>query len=262
MARSPRWTTNPVVRGVKEYTLTSWKYFSDFINQEMLNYTTYVYRGHGNSDWKLEPTIDRLIKSPTSPDREEHLTRFKFETRGRRGPNPIKLDDDNDWWALGQHHGLATPLLDWTESPFVALFFAANAANNDNTKCYTVFAIAQSSIDSINEKINSDPSIPLVNRRKQTIKIVRPLSDENKRLVSQRGLFTRDPNNVDIETWIYTHTDRKARDIRLIKIKIPTEGAEECLRYLNRMNISHSTLFPDLPGASEFCNAYLTINDY
>lgn len=262
MGRTSRWTSTPLSQGVKAYKLTSWKYFSDFINQEMLIYTTYVYRGHGNSEWKLEPTIDRVVKSPTSYKRAQHLQRFKFETRGRRGSNPSKMEDENDWWALGQHHGLATPLLDWTESPFVALYFAANSAKHEKSNFLTVFAISQKSIKDINIDITKNEQLPLVNGRKQTIKVVRPLSDENARLVSQRGLFTRGPNNVDIESWINSHYPKNSNDIDLLKIIIPNEGINECLQYLNRMNINHSTLFPDLPGASEFCNKHLTITDY
>lgn len=262
MARTARWTLRRYKNGVAEYTLSSWKYFSDFVSQEMLNFTTYVYRGHGDSSWKLEPTLDRLIKEPTSYKRGSHLERFKFETRGRRGSSPIKLEDDNDWWALGQHHGLATPLLDWTESPFVALFFAASNASALGSDCFSIHAISQGSIKKINERISSDSRIPLVNGRKQTVKVVKPLSDENKRLVSQRGLFTRGPNNVDLETWVEKNSEGVERDIRVMKVVIPNKDAKECLRYLNRMNISHSTLFPDLPGASEFCNLHLNIEKY
>lgn len=228
----------------------------------MLNYTTYVYRGHADSSWKLEPTLDRIIKNPISYKRASHLERFKFETRGRRGPSPIKMEDENDWWALGQHHGLATPLLDWTESPFVALFFAASAASDLSSGTYSVYAISQGSIKKINAQINQDVGSPLVNGRRQTVKVVRPLSDENKRLVSQRGLFTRGPNNVDLESWVRHNTDKAAKDLRILKVTIPNRGAKECLRYLNRMNISHSTLFPDLPGASDFCNMHLGIDKY
>ncbi|MFM5064000.1 FRG domain-containing protein [Aeromonas caviae] len=261
MVRKARWESCGLKKGVAEIKLSSWKYFSDYINQEMLDYTTYVYRGHGDHRWKLEPTLDRLVKSPTSPVREEHLNKFRFETRGRRGQNPPLLRDDNDWWALGQHHGLATPLLDWTESPFVAFYFAASVAEKAKSQYFSVFALSQISVERKNEYINNNESITKVNGQKPTVKIFRPLSDENNRLVNQRGLFTRGPNNVDLEQWVQSHPCEPGH-MEIIKITVPTVDVRNCLRYLNRMNINHATLFPDLLGASEFCNAYLKIPSY
>ncbi|MCO4787203.1 MAG: FRG domain-containing protein [Marinomonas atlantica] len=260
MARKSRWEEGKLIKGVMEANLISWKYFSDYINQEMLNYTSYIYRGHGDSAWKLEPTLDRHIKSPTSPKRKVLLDTFKFETRGRRGGNPVAMDDENDWWALGQHHGLYTPLLDWTESPFVALYFAAFVAQRDKTKSMCVYALSQDSIENKNKYINEN-DIPLINKKKPKVKIVRPFTDENSRLVSQRGLFTRGPNNMDMEHWV-SHFPQEENSIELIKIIIPTTDILNCLKYLNRMNINHSTLFPDLIGASEYCNKNLLIKNY
>lgn len=261
MARKPRWEEGDLFKGVIQIELSSWKYFSDYVNQELLDYTTYVYRGHGNSSWKLEPTLDRIVKSPTSSKRAQHLDRFKYETRGRRGANPPNLTSDNDWWALGQHHGLATPLLDWTESPFVALYFAASAAQKNNPRKFSVFALSQNVVKNNNTRIEKDDDVNLVNKLKPTVKIVRPLSDENSRLVNQRGLFTRGPNNIDLESWIRMHSSANNL-MELIKINIPITGVVDCLRYLNRMNINHSTLFPDLTGASEHCNKHLISSNY
>lgn len=262
MSRPPRWKEGKIDRGVVEFNLSSWKYFADYINNEMLDHIFYVYRGHADSSWKLEPTLDRVVKNPISPKREEHLTRFKFETRGRRGSNPPFIEDENDWWALGQHHGLDTPLLDWTESPFVALFFAASSAQKQKTKNLSVFAFYQNAPETINDRINKDDTIALVNNHKPTVKIVRPLSDENKRLVSQRGLFTRGPNNIDLESWVKKFNCFNSNEMILIKITIPNIDIHNCLRFLNRMNINHSTLFPDLMGASEFCNSHLITSNY
>ena len=262
MARKPRWVNKRAEKGVFEIKLHSWKFFSDYISQELLNYTTYVFRGHGNANWKLEPTLDRVLKSPKSSKRVELLETFKFAARGRRGRNPAVIESENDWWALGQHHGLSTPLLDWTESPFVALYFAAATAYREKSTNFAIFALSQYSINSINELINNDDEVELINDHKPTVKIVRPLSNENSRLVSQRGLFTRGPNNLDIESWVKKYNYGRERSADLMKITIPTSGVQDCLRYLIRMNLNHSTLFPDLMGASIYCNNTVLINKY
>ena len=261
MARTPRWTEGPFTDGVQIVTISHWKWYADYINQEMLDYTTYIYRGHGNSFWKLEPTLDRIIRNPRSAKRERHLNSFKFAVRGRRGSNLALLVNENDWWALGQHHGLKTPLLDWTESPFVALYFAIVKALTEAGSTCCVWALSQSTIDANSKKIEADASVKSILGRKPIVEIVRPMSDENSRLVNQRGLFTRGPNNMDLEKWIQTYY-KKNNSMDLIKLVLPKTGANDCLRYLNRMNINHATLFPDLYGASHFCNMGLQIAKY
>ena len=61
---------------------------------------------------------------------------------------------------------------------------------------------------------------------------------------------------------IQDHDDGSGKSWYLIKIVFPKTGAKDCLRYLNRMNINHATLFPDLYGASQFCNMEQQIPKY
>ncbi|KJY71001.1 hypothetical protein TW78_16220 [Vibrio coralliilyticus] len=262
MGRKPRWSTLKNRNGVAVIKLSSWKYFSDYVNQELLAYRSYVFRGHANSEWKLEPTLDRVVKHPRSYKREKLLEAFKYETRGRRGANPPSIQEDNDWWALGQHHGLKTPLLDWSESPFVALYFAASSAYKEKTKEMAVYAFYQTSASIFNKHIEQSETVKLVNNQKPTLSIVRPLSDENSRLVSQRGLFTRSPNNMDLEEWVTAFNTYTDGEMVIIKILIPTKDIQSCLKYLNRMNINSSTLFPDLTGASDYCNYLIELDGY
>ena len=110
MARPPRWRSGGTVDGISTVTLSSWKYFSDYISQVLLDYRAYIFRGHAASKWKLESTLDRLLKKmPTSKRaaaRNSHLANFKLAARGRRGSNPSVFESEDDWWSLGQHHGI------------------------------------------------------------------------------------------------------------------------------------------------------------
>ena len=292
MARPRRWVYSDLINGVGIVKLSSWKYFTDYIYQEMLDYTPYIWRGQRCDDWGLETTLDRLLnKAKVARTKRiifqsNHLLKFKYASRGRRGSNPIRDLDENDWWALGQHSGLATPLLDWTISPFVAAFFAFMHVGDKQTSHRSVFALHRPSIESsvnkiirAKEKENRDAlkahesgkakignilHLHLLREPvKPEVEFVRPMSDENLRLVNQSGLFTRTPPGEDIENWIIrNHKHIDSNGYILMKILIPNKDRDMCLRMLNRMNINHLTLFPDLYGASNFCNTFAEIKNY
>jgi hypothetical protein len=187
--------------------------------------------------------------------------------------------DENDWWALGQHHGLATPLLDWSNSPFVAAFFAFDGADADQTDNRAIYALHQPTVeDLVADKITLEKNTYKVRYDAGTlgmldtiagppspspeIVFVRPLSDENSRLVSQRGLFTRNYSEETLEEWVSKNHPEGDNTLTLIKHIIPNIERTKCLQLLNRMNINPLSLFPDLSGASQYCNLTSVIKSY
>jgi hypothetical protein len=248
--------------GVQLAELKSWEFFDDYVREEMLDFRQYVWRGQASADWLLEPTLDRILRSSgtLSSDkvRDDHLRRFKYATRGRRGQHPPVIATENEWWALGQHHGLATPLLDWTRSPFVAAYFAFLGDENNGANRRAIWGISQTSVTKKSKEIAASHTGA---GRAPIIEFVEPQSDENARLVNQNGLFTRGPDGKDLEAWIVDNfPDDTMR--RLIKLTIPEADRTVALRSLNRMNINHLSLFPDLFGASKFANLDLRIKNY
>lgn len=251
--------------GVKEIRLDSWREFFQLTTELFATGSAYIYRGQTNYDWPLLSTLDRLeSRYPKRknlgggvPDffncppftEEEHLNAFKRAVRGRRGPNPPPLTED-DYWALGQHHRLATPLLDWTRSPFVALFFAF-----EEEKCSLsgdkwadpeyrgVYILSTSTIETV-AKDNVD-----------AVRLLSPETDANYRLISQGALFTRMPRKTDFEGYVAKHFTGKTDGATFTKIKIPNADRDGCLVALNKMNINYMTLFPDIDGAARHVNS-------
>jgi len=100
--------------------------------------------------------------------------------------------------------------------------------------------------------------------RPDIIEFITPNTDENARLVSQGGLFTRGTTGVGIDNWVGAQFRGNNRDKALIKIIVPEDRGDrfEILTTLNRMNINHRSLFPDIEGSARFCNMRLSVPDY
>jgi hypothetical protein len=248
--------------GVLEIHAKSWRGFVGYIQNELSNYRAYIYRGQREPEWKLMPSIDRIEGIRTL--KVDTLNEFKQASRGRRGSSPAKLNDD-EWRAIGQHHGLKTSLLDWTESPFVAVFFSFATARNENNlpKDRIVYAISKQAIKNKCEEIKkNNPGTILTGT--DAIDIISPLVDDNARLVSQRGLFTKSLRfGNDIESWVRKYFKGNTGAI-MVKISVMESLGDRnnFLRFLNRMNINYLTLFPDLDGAARHCNMQLEIENY
>lgn len=214
-----------------------------------------IYRGQRGHDWHLSSTLARMFDGGSVPQQHQDnlLVQFRLAMRGR-GLDCSKLDDE-ELWAFGQHHGLRTPLIDWTKSPYVALFFAFDEPDpegQDNAS-RAVFCLNMTAI-------RADESLSKI--------IFEPTHHENARLVNQAGLFTITPSGRDnlvsailnelAENEVINPDDPMDVARYIAKIHIPNENRVECLNTLRKMNIHHANLFPDPGGASKYSNDWLS----
>jgi hypothetical protein len=80
--------------------------------------------------------------------------------------------------------------------------------------------------------------------------------------VSQGGLFTRAPDGVSIRSWVEAHFNGSEDEFWLLELELPASERQQALKSLNRMNINHLSLFPDLHGATQFVNLHLKLERY
>jgi|SRR2546422_3125959 len=195
---------------------------------------TWLFRGETDNGDPLKPTAGRVgrevgsaRKKPYDKAHEvEALEQFKREVRPHLTHRP---ENDLEWLAIAQHHGMATRLLDWSESLLVAAFFAVVNAGA-RSKSGVIYAVRD--VPNVSKDDAENPF------EMTDVRLYRP-PHITSRIPAQRGVFTihHDP------TQEYT-----PESIR--RWTVAPVACGKIKNILSACAINESSLFPGVDGLS------------
>ncbi len=212
------------------------------------------YRGEENASLTLIPSIQRSKKRLEA---ERYITN-DFYTRARQIiDNPPAKHNYAGWVSLMQHYGLPTRMLDWSQSPLIAVFFATETYRELPDKDGCVWVLAPGLL---NEKegfgdciypIDADTTQEMLlpafkhahHNHELTNRILACSSTENNlRMYSQHSNFTVHNS--------LKHLEDICDENMLYKIIIPCDRKKYFIDSLRVLGITESFVYPDLDHRS------------
>ena len=246
-----------VMAGVRTVVLgspSSWQVFHELTATLE---ATHVWRGQ-RRDEPLRSTFDRRFRVTDSRCRDllldAHLARFEREMDVSH-PGVLTDRTPVEKWALGQHYGLPTPLLDWSKSPYIAAYFALEKRPTGCGDCFRyVYALKSRSVPRLLRKLKRKSDASVLARDKY-VELHLDVNFLRSRLQAQDAAFTKALNGEDIEANIRRWKAKQPDDVSLVKFHIPTEDRDSWMRQLNAMSppINGVTLQLDLRDAIDRC---------
>jgi FRG domain len=211
----------------------------------------WMYRGQGDISWPLRPKSGRpefhLEGKPNGNHlhiQQRDLGRFHSWRKQAIAYCDKLPANDFECLAYAQHYGLATRLLDWSDNPLVALYFAAEDQSSADgvVFCYLCWTCL-------------DPDEAFLGKLGCVARYSpRPF---DRRVLAQSGVFSYHPEpsqQLEPEKAPVEATPIAPEGVNLVAIRVIAALKPILLRELSEIGISRKTLFPDLEGLSDFIN--------
>lgn len=227
---------------------------SDFLNiirKEKYDHALTIYRGQNNTKGLL-PKLFRDIEVITESLFESEIKMHEEFKKRARAILRVEPKNDTEWFAIAQHHGMQTRLLDWTQNALVALWFCVKEKDENNKEKKGVVYLLRSTELEIMDSRNFDKPFDL-----KFPKIYNP-PFISERIIAQSGLFTVHSHNQSDKRFLPLEESEHYKP-KIRKIFISYDNFDEIKKELKNCGIHSATLFPDLDGLCEYVNfEYLT----
>lgn len=232
--------------------------------------SSWIFRGQRDFNWSIESSLERFLKPIGFSEFARKLEDYFISEFRARAHHYISRDmlpkTKLGWLSLMQHHGVPTRLIDFTEAPFVALFFAFDGhdgAENDAA----VWALDFSKIDNYSfdylkrfGRFSEDYEWVKSNRDEAFDKYVDGNSHEllwitepdlhNLRLENQKGTFLLS-GKLDKAVMEYLEEGTSDGGAVAKKLVIPGHFRSDIFRLLNAMGIDNRRIYPGLDGLAK-----------
>jgi len=241
--------------------------FKDFYS---LGESQQLFRGQSNSDWDLTPSFYRQFKKDRSIHPEvwiaweppadvlqlekELILPFARDAHNYIPSNlcpEVSTEDDflkNRWFSIIQQHGGITPLLDWTYSPFVALYFCVAQDWEHDGAVWTFdpsnFCSEYTNITELRKK--AEPFMVMIDPFYRLPRFTVQKAAFTYSTMHSQDAFVGQYYQTQLKD-MATQAPQNYQDI-FLKLRVSKNLKPEILRRLHMMNIDGQTLFPGLDG--------------
>lgn len=200
----------------------------------------YVSRGQKDCTYKLEPSLHRLYKGGYVGHSSQYESVFK--QRILYYDNSTDKKNDEELRAYGQHFGLPTNYLDFTEAHLISLLFAVEEYDyvDNHSIVYFVDALSHN-----RDVIKSERKLVDFSDNELRTTLQKQFSDKsyfirvgncNERIHFQKGCFLKVEPNDSLESMFQKYT----------KIAIvDKDNKENILKELFKLGITFENIYPD-----------------
>lgn len=212
------------------------------------------FRGQANDSWGLAPSLAR--KKKIAAAEAALIKRFMQNALPHVAGRP---DNEWEWLFLMQHYRLPTRLLDWTESPLAALYFAIenSSVKRKDAALWCLDPVALNQHANIN--FASDLEIPAFAHDELLDSYLpsRIASETTSELSPVAAIAVRNSPRIAAQLGTFTITHRTHTPIESVgdskhiwKMIIPQTAKSSILQELAHLRISRLTLFPELDSVA------------